>query len=127
MDHVATQRPRQRMARTEDHPLSPLAEALEWGIARGAAYFFAWLLGINLPRMVEWLLLGNIGGRPRAYADGPAAGVVALSHIMHPLGFVILVSHIILFAVFVRFDLRDRWIFWPLATGLFWRLFVEGL
>ena len=64
------------MAHTEDHPLSPLAEALEWGVARGAAYFFAWLLGINLPRMVEWVLLGDINGRPGAYADGPAAGVL---------------------------------------------------
>lgn len=37
----------------------------------------------------------------------------------HPLGFVLLLSHIILFAVFVRFELRYRWILWPLTTGLF--------
>jgi hypothetical protein len=113
------------MAHREDHhPLSPLAEALEWGVVRGAAYFFAWLLGINLPRLVEWLLLGDIDGRPGVYTDRPAAGVIAFSHMVHPLGVVLLVSHLILFAVFVRFELRYRWILWPLAAGLFWRLFV---
>lgn len=115
------------MARTEPHLLSPFAEAIEWGVTRGAAYFFAWLLGISLPRFGEWLVFGDIAGHHTTYSDDTVAGEIAATHLMHPLGFVILCSHVVLFAVFVRFDLRYRWVLWPLATGLFWRLFLERL
>lgn len=116
------------MARTEEHPLAPLAEAAEWGMTRAAGYFLAWLLGISLPRLAEWLVLGDIAGRRTIFAEDEAsAGVIAATHLMHPLGFLILASHIVLFAVFVRFELRYRWILWPLATGLFWRIFLERL
>lgn len=116
------------MARIEGHLLSPLAEAIEWGVTRAAGYFLAWLLGISLPRLVEWLVLGDIAGRRTTFTeDDASAGVIAATHLMHPLGFLILASHIVLFAVFVRFDLRYRWILWPLATGLFWRIFLEQL
>ena len=96
-------------------------------MVKAAAYFLAWFIGINLPGWVERLLLGDIPGRPDRYADGPAAGVVAAAHILHPIGFVILVSHLILFAIFVRFGLRYRWVLWPFASGLFWRMFMERL
>ena len=114
------------MSHHEDDPLSPLAEAAEWGVTRAAGYFLAWLLGINLPRMVEWLLVSQAGG-PRGTDLDNSAGEVAAWHLMHPLGFLLLFSHIVLFAVFVRFELRFRWLLWPLATGLFWRIVAEGL
>lgn len=113
------------MAHTEEHPLSPLAEAAEWGVTRAAGYFLAWLLGISLPRLAVWLVVGDIVGHHTTYTEDTSAGVVAASHLLHPLGFLILASHIFLFAVFVRFELRYRWLLWPLASGLFWRIFME--
>lgn len=96
-------------------------------MVRGAAYFLAWILGINLPRLVERLILGDIFGRPATYADDTSLGELAATHLFHPLGFLILCSHIVVFAVFVRFEPRYRWVLWPFASGLFWRIFMESL
>jgi hypothetical protein len=111
----------------KEHPFAPFAEAMHSSVVKAAAYFLAWILGVNLPPLFERLLFFGIRGRFPNYRDEDSLGVLTLTLIAHPLGFFILSSHIVLFALFVRFDLRYRWVLWPLASGVFWRLWLEEI
>jgi hypothetical protein len=110
----------------KEHPLSPLADAMQSSVAKGASYFLAWVLGVGTPRVIELTIFRGITGHLMKYQDDESSvGVVSTMLITHPIGFLILASHIVIFAFFVRFPLRYVWALWPLTSGIFWRIFIE--
>ena len=108
-----------------EHPLSPLADAMQSSVVKGLSYFMMWIAGINTPQIAEALIFRGIVGRVPMY-DEESVGVLTLTLVSYPLGFFILSSHIIIFALFVCFSLRYVWILWPLLSGIFWRILYGG-
>lgn len=102
-----------------EHPFGTVREAMQWSVVRAACYFGAWCLGLRLPAFVTRVFFAGIPGAP-GIVETEDLATMTFSLVVHPLGWCIGATNLVLFAVFVRFEPSYRWVHWPLFTAIFW-------